>query len=448
MDELFDPVAYINTPRWQQVSLGLDRTRLMMQKLGNPQESLKFVHVAGTNGKGSTCAYIATVLQEAGYVTGLFTSPYIEVFEERIRVNGQNIPREALTEITLQVRAAAREVEAELGEHPTEFELMTAVALCYYAQCACDIVVLEVGLGGRLDSTNIIQASEVCVIARLGLDHTGLLGTTLAQIAGEKAGIIKPGASVVCYPQEPEAQAVIEEAAAAVGAACVAPDFDQLDLGTTQVLGSDEQMYIVRVFEYKGRRYHTSLLGSYQPCNAAVALEVLFALQARGWNISQEAIDLGIEKTLWPGRFEVYPRKAGEPWVVVDGGHNPQGVEALVETLGNVFPDKKPVVVLSVLADKDHRAMTTTLASVTKAFVAVEPPNMRALHTAELAAELREVCAACGRGDVVVQEAVDFNDAFARARALAGEDDVIAFSGSLYSVALEKAAINASQRAI
>ena len=227
----FDPIAYINTPRWQASRLGLERIRELLERLGRPQDRLKFVHVAGTNGKGSICAYLASILSAAGYRTGMFTSPYIERFEERIRVDGAMISPDELRDVTLAVREHAEAMAEETGDHPTEFELMTAVALEHFARFGCDIVVLEVGLGGRLDSTNVIDAPEACVIARIGLDHTALLGNTLAAIAGEKAGIIKEGSAVVSWPQEPEAMAVIEHAAAEHGCELRVPDFAQLEEG-------------------------------------------------------------------------------------------------------------------------------------------------------------------------------------------------------------------------
>ena len=193
MAEAFDPVAYINTPRWRSSRLGLDRTRELLAGLGNPQDKLRVVHVAGTNGKGSTCAFLASILQEAGYKTGLFTSPYIIEFADRIRVNGSNIAPDDLLDVTL----AVREIAEAMPDHPTEFELMTAVAFTHFAQQECDICVVEVGLGGRLDSTNVLEAPELCVITPIALDHTELLGDTLAAIAGEKAGIVKPGVPVV-----------------------------------------------------------------------------------------------------------------------------------------------------------------------------------------------------------------------------------------------------------
>ena len=206
----FDPVAYINEPRWQESRLGLDRIRALLERLGWPQDKLKIVHVAGTNGKGSTCAYLASVLRAAGYRTGLFTSPFIEAFEERIQVDGVAISRDDLMDATLAVKEHAEALAAQTGDHPTEFELMTAVALVHFARRGCEAVVLEVGLGGRLDSTNAIEAPEVSVVARIGRDHTAMLGNTLAAIAAEKAGIIKPGVPVVSWPQDPEAMAVVE----------------------------------------------------------------------------------------------------------------------------------------------------------------------------------------------------------------------------------------------
>ena len=227
----FDAIEYINTPRWLTSRLGLERIRELLDRLGRPQDRLKFVHVAGTNGKGSTCAFTASILAEAGFKTGLFTSPYVETFHERIRVNGRNISDEDLTAATLRVSECAEAMEAEGGEHPTEFELMTAVALVHFAHVGCDIVVLEVGLGGRLDSTNVIAASEVAAIVSIALDHTNLLGNTLAEIAHEKAGIVKEGSTVVSWPQEPSAMEVVEDAARRVGDKLVVPDFSQLSVG-------------------------------------------------------------------------------------------------------------------------------------------------------------------------------------------------------------------------
>lgn len=424
----FDPVAYINEPRWQESRLGLERIRDLLERMGRPQDRLKFVHVAGTNGKGSTCAFIAGVLQEAGYRTGLFTSPYIITFEERIRVDGENIAMDELRDVTLFVRKHAEDMAGETGEHPTEFELMTAVAFEHFARSQCDIVVCEVGMGGRLDSTNIIDVPEVCVITNIALDHTSMLGDTVEAIAREKAGIIKPGAQVVSWLQDnATAMNVIRDAAMACGADVVVPSFHALR--ERPVNGSK------RPFSYKGVEYTTQLLGTYQPFNAVVAIEAIEALRRCGWTVSDEALVKGIAETRWPGRFEVV--EAGPPTVIVDGGHNPQGAAVLAESLLDVFPDKRIVFVMSVLADKDYVGMIEQVAGLGSAFVCATPPNPRALSARDLAFAIRE---RVGK-KVRVEEACGFPTAMKRARELAGSDGVICAFGSLYSIAEIKAAL-------
>ena len=562
----FDAIEYINTPRWLTSRLGLERIRELLDRLGRPQDRLKFVHVAGTNGKGSTCAFTASILAEAGFKTGLFTSPYVETFHERIRVNGLNISDEDLTAATLRVRECAEAMEAEGGEHPTEFELMTAVALVHFAHVGCDIVVLEVGLGGRLDSTNVIAAPEVAAIVSIALDHTNLLGNALAEIAHEKAGIVKEGSTVVSWPQEPSAMEVVEDAARRVGDKLVVPDFSLLSVGKvtrgaalltrgtalereghtpcsdsprcaaelraehapraqelqagaeggstceagdlareapcsdsprcaaelraehaphaqelqtgagfdagfggrmprvvphepnvpsgTFVRAQDclsmayahrtpvsqvESAVPMRQFSYRGCEYATRLLGSYQPSNAAMAIEIAGALRERGWEIPDEAIARGIAETRWPARFEVLDQPAGMPTVVIDGGHNPQGAGVLADSLRDVFPGKRPVFLVGILADKDYRSMLRAVAPLASAFVCVTPPNPRALDAADLAEAIRETCDELGVC-VAVEVAGDFGDAVSAARKIAGSEGLICAFGSLYSIADVKAA--------
>lgn len=443
----FDPIAYINTPRWQASRLGLDRIRELLERLGRPQDRLNFVHVAGTNGKGSTCAYLASILSAAGYRTGMFTSPYIERFEERIRVDGVMISPDELRDVTLAVREHAEAMAEETGDHPTEFELMTAVALEHFARCGCDIVVLEVGLGGRLDSTNVIDAPEACVIARIGLDHTALLGNTLAAIAGEKAGIIKEGSAVVSWPQEPEAMAVIEHAAAEHGCELRVPDFAQLEEGAIRW---EDGASPFRSFSYKEwADLRTGILGSYQPQNATVALEAVDVLRGRGWRIPDEAVRAGVAQTCWPGRFEIVEGGSSPDGfaIVVDGGHNPQGARVLADSLAEVFPGCKPVFVIGVLEDKDYPRMLEDVLPLGSAFVCVTPDNPRALPAHKLARAIRWTgqdllgCSACVNPVV----ARDFEDAIRRARELAGSDGLICAFGSLYSVAALKEAVRATR---
>lgn len=425
----FDPVAWINAPRWQTSRLGLSRMVDLLERLGRPQDDLRFVHVAGTNGKGSVCAYLASVLQAAGYKVGLFTSPFILCFEERIRVNGESIRAEELARAVQAVRPAAEAVEADTGDHPTEFELMAAVAFEHFRAVGCDIVVLEVGLGGRLDATNVIDASEASVICRIGLDHTDLLGDTVAAIAGEKAGIVKPGCPVASWPQEREAMAIIEAVAAERGCELVVPDFSQL--AVEPLAGA-----ALRRFSWQGQEFETRLLGSYQPFNAALALETVRVLRGRGWDIPEEAEVAGIASARWPGRFEMV---AASPLTIVDGGHNPQGAEALAASLADLLGEEGRGSVdfaLGVLADKDYPAMVRAVAPWARSFSVYAPTSPRALSADELAACVREVLGEEGRADdVPVRVCAEAAEALRAARAAAGSQGVAVAFGTLYAIA-------------
>lgn len=414
----FDPVAYINEPRWRSSRLGLERIRELMDRLGNPQDDMRIVHVAGTNGKGSTCAFTEAILRNAGFKTGLFTSPYIIEFSDRIRIDGVNVSPEELAAATLEVRAQAEAME----DHPTEFELMTAVALVCFARADVMVAVLEVGLGGRLDSTNVVAAPEVCAIAPIAFDHTALLGSTLAAIAGEKAGIVKPGASVVSAPQDPEALAVIQAKCAEEGCELTVVD-------RTALAGTPDD------FSYGGFSHlHTKLRGSYQTENAALAIEIAQALRRRHFTISQMAIENGIAQASWPGRFEVVGH---DPEFVVDGGHNPQGARALAASLDLNYPGRDAVLLVGVLADKDYRPMLETVLPYAKAVVCIEPPNPRALPVADLAQVVRETVAALPHVDqraANVLEAATIERGVNAARMLAGPQGLVVAFGSLYSI--------------
>lgn len=366
----FDAIAYLTTSRWQTVSLGLTRTKELLAGLGNPQDALHFVHVAGTNGKGSTCAFIASVLEQAGYRVGLFTSPALYCFEERIKVDGEPITQDDLQVITLQIR----EVAEAMDEHPTEFELLTALAFSYFAREKCDIVVVEVGLGGRLDSTNVIKQPEVTVITPISLDHCELLGDTLEAIAREKAGIIKPGVPVVIAAQDLRALAVIEGAAKEAGSKLFIVD-------PLKVVGNTSD------FSYK--KYHDlqlGLVGSFQLQNAACALETLDVLQNQGWTIPEDAIREGMRLVCWPGRFEVV---CSDPLIIFDGAHNESGMKAFVETLGQRYPESYRIVITGVLADKDYASMARILVGVADQIITITPENPRALEAKEYAAVLQ-----------------------------------------------------------
>ncbi len=416
----FDPVAYLNKPRWRSMSLGLGRIAELLEKLGNPQNSLRFIHVAGTNGKGSTSAFLAQIMQEAGYKVGLFTSPYLITFEERIQINGEVISRDDLVQVTLQVCNIAE----DMAEHPTEFELMTAVAFLYFATKKCDIVVAEVGLGGRLDSTNIISRVEVSVITPIALDHCAVLGSTIAEIAQEKAGIIKPNVPVVSAPQTKEAKMVLEKVARSNNASIVFAD---------GAIRGDNGCFSYKTFE----KLTISLLGRYQRSNAVLALEAVRCLQEKGWNISRKALYRGLANTKWPGRFEIVSKK---PCIIVDGSHNEQGVVALLETLAYRYPNCPVVFVVGILEDKEHKKMLELLLGSACAFVAIPVDNPRALSASDLAHEAQMV-ATCQKRKVEIYESTSVTEGIEKAVALVCEGGVICACGSLYSVANIKRAV-------
>lgn len=432
----FDPIAYLQQPRWSAMRLGLDRVRALLEGLGRPQDRTRFVHVAGTNGKGSVCAYISSVLRESGYRTGCLTSPFIERFEEQIRVDGECIAPDELLRATL----AVREVADAMDDHPTEFELVCAVALLHFAQSACDIVVLEVGLGGRWDATNVIELPDVCVITRIGLDHTELLGDSAQAIAREKAGIVKCGTSVVTCPQEYDAREVLEDICVERQVNLVVMDESQLDVEPLRLgLESNDACDVVatasggascmRRFSYKGLLFETALLATYQPYNAALALEAVDALRRRGWNLPEQAVRDGIAAARWPGRFEVVCER---PLVIVDGGHNLQGAQALAESLREVLPGVRPVFVVGTLKDKDYRGMMREVASLGSFFVTVTPDNPRALSAEHLAETIRAMQPADAVGGVVTARTM--REAVAMALDHAGEAGVVCAFGSLYSI--------------
>ncbi len=405
-----EALNYINGTRWMGSRPGLSRVRELLDRLGRPQDRLKFVHIAGTNGKGSCAAMLASVLRSAGYRTGLYTSPYLFRFHERMQLNGEPIGGEALAEIVTQIRPQAD----AMADHPTEFELMTAAAFLWYERERADIVVLEVGLGGRLDATNVIDAPEAAVIMNIGLDHTEILGDTLEQIAGEKAGIFKPGCEAVAYQQSESVLAVLERKARETGAALHTADFSQLVPEFDSLEGQS--------FRYKGEPYALSLLGAHQLRNAAVVLETVEVLRRRGWQLSREDVEHGLYAAVWPARFELVSR---EPPFVVDGGHNPQCAESVRENLLHYFPGTRRVLLVGVLADKDYPALFAILNEAADAWVCVTPRSERALPAEKLAEHL-------ARFGKPVRCCASIPEGVETARELAGQDGMACAVGSLY----------------
>lgn len=357
---------YIHSISWKGSVLGLSRIISLMHDLGDVQNKLKVVHVAGTNGKGSTSAMLESILRHAGYRTGLYISPFIERFNERMCVNGEPIPDDTLAEITEYVKGFAE----KMPDHPTEFELITAIAFEYFYRSDCDIVVLEVGMGGRMDCTNVIDTAEVSVITGIALDHVAVLGNTEEAIAAEKAGIIKAGVPVVWGGTHAGAEQVIATKAMEMNSTLIKPDYT-----TLSILGCDLDRGIR--FDYKKRHnLAVQLRGSYQPHNAAIVLETVDALRMRGWNISEDAVVKGIAATTWRARFELLSR---DPIAVYDGGHNLEGVTAAAECIRLYFGDQKVVLLTGVMEDKDYLAMADVLAPLVQTVVTVTPDNPRSL---------------------------------------------------------------------
>ena len=407
-----ETLKYLQFDNWEQSEPGLARSSELLSLLGDPQKKLKFVHIAGTNGKGSTAAMLASVLQSAGYRTGLYTSPHLLRFHERMRVNGKEIDDKSLIALTNTVRNAAE----QMSEMPTGFEIMTAIAFLYFVQERCDIVSLEVGLGGRIDSTNVIPAPEVCVVMNIGLEHTAILGDTLEKIAAEKCGIIKRGAHAVLFGQTEGVEAVAREKCTQEGVTLTVTAQEKLERISSSLDG--------QVFKYRGRGpYHLRLLGEYQLLNALTVIDTCTALRSRGWEkLTDEAIDSGLSAARWPGRLELLRRS---PDFIVDGAHNPQCVDALMDSLAALYSGKKLIFLTGVLRDKDWQQMLRRALPLAKAFVVITPPSARALDENELAGWLR------AQGIEAIP-AAGTDDGVRRALAIAGKDDAICSWGSLY----------------
>lgn len=432
--EYFDAIKYITEPRWQQSRLGLERIEELLTRLDDPQEELSFVHVAGTNGKGSVSTYLASILQQADYKTGVLSSPSISNFTDQIKIDGNNISSEQLCAVAWDVKQEAEAME----DHPTEFELTTAVAFLYFARMACDIVVVEVGMGGRLDSTNVIAAPEVSVLTMIGLDHQEYLGDTLEEIAAEKAGIVKPGSPVVSWPQESMAKKVIEKVVLQQWSTLVFPDFDKLVMKAASLRPEEGQAFSYRQYQ----DLSTIMMGTYQPYNAALAIESIEVLRGQGWSVSEKAVRQGIREAYIPGRFEIL---ATDPYFIIDGAHNVEGARVLRESLERYFPGRKITFIVGVLEDKNYKALIEEIYPLGEAFVVIQPPSPRSLSNVELAKAIQTV------GEELSDQAISpeiyaansVSDAIQHVQCLADKNDIICACGSLYSIASIKEAIDA-----
>jgi len=390
---------------------------VLLEHLGNPQKSLKYVHVAGTNGKGSTVAFISNILIEAGYRVGVYTSPFIQRFTERIKINDQEIPEEEIANLADKIKIAVDNMQANNEGNITEFDLVTAMAFLYFAQHKCDIVVLEVGLGGRLDSTNIIDLPEVAVITTVSYDHMDILGNTLPQIAYEKAGIIKNGCEVVLYPQETGVETLFQNTCSEKNAQLHQVDFSKIISLSYGQFGQK--------FSYdKHNNLVISLLGDHQLGNAATAICAVEVLSSRGYTITEDNINKGLRNTRWGGRLEIVQNN---PLLLIDGAHNVQGVDSLKDCLIKYFPDSQFTFIIGVLADKEYKVMMEIIEPIAQRFITITPSSPRALSSQELATYLARY-----QKEIISFEGVE--EALLFCKDTCRQEELICAFGSLYYI--------------
>lgn len=400
----------------------LDRMRALLAALGNPHKKLKFVHVAGTNGKGSISAFTAKVLQFSGYHTGLFTSPYVVDFCERISINGENIPQAELCRIVSHVLGIEQELYLPEGETIGEFEFITACAMLYFAEQKCDIVVLEVGLGGRFDATNVIDTPEAAAMAHIALDHMDVLGNTIEQIASDKSYIVKYDSVLVNYPAQKESvNQILKKRCYNMNAKYIQapmPEILECSLNGTHCI-------------IDGHDIHLRMIGRHQAENAAAAYTILQVLQQKGWHITEQAVMEGFAAAVMPARQEIVQT---DPLLMIDGAHNIDGITALCETLDTMLPAGGISFILGMAADKQYEACVRMLTRRADTVYTVQPDSPRALSSSKLASVVREFSPY-----INVFDCGDVQSALKRAFRYAQEDDAIVVCGSLYVAGEAKA---------
>lgn len=403
--------------------LGLERMNMLLERLGRPEQGLQVIHVAGTNGKGSVCRYLYEALQENGYKAGMYISPYIQSFHERIQFDGGFITDQELELHTSQAVEKAEEMVKEGFDSPTEFEVVTAIAFLYFAAKKADFVILEVGLGGTGDSTNVVEKPLISIITSISYDHMQQLGNTLADIAGEKAGIIKAGVPVVSNVAQREAAAVIAKRAYEKG--CVLYDAAKLKYGIREesALGS---LFDMEIYGTDYSAVRISMAGRHQVENAKTALIALEILRKRGIiKVTRNKLYQGMEKARQPGRFEIFGQK---PMVILDGAHNEAGAKALRQTMESCCAGKDILIVAGMLADKETDKITEQLCGISGRFIAAQPDNPRKLPAEALAELLNQ------QGASSCEIAETAGEAFSMAMNRKPCPDVVLFAGSLYLI--------------
>ena len=417
-----EALEFIETSHKFGMRLGLDNSFKLLDLLGNPQDKLNFVHVAGTNGKGSVCSFVSNTLKEQGYKVGLYTSPYLETFTERIRLNGENIPEEDVARIISIMKDKIETMVKDGYAYPTEFEIETAMAFYYYWEQKTDYVVLEVGLGGRYDATNVIKSPLASVIVSLSLDHIGILGNTLAKIAYEKAGIIKEDGITVVYKQHKEAEDVIKEVCKDKNNKYIEADFNEIVIKKSDI---NSQVFDCTILGEKFENMEICLIGDHQVNNAVLALTVIKVLKDdRNIEISEEAIRKAFLNTRWPGRIE---KIKDNPIFIIDGAHNEDGAKSLSKALEKNFNGKKMTLLIGMLKDKDIDSVLEILMGKFDKVITTTPDSDRAMNCEELKEKIEKYVK-----DVTAIPNIE--DAVKYTLDSAKEDDIIISAGSLYMI--------------
>ncbi|MDB0440023.1 bifunctional folylpolyglutamate synthase/dihydrofolate synthase [Clostridioides difficile] len=418
-----EALEYISQTNKFGIRLGLENIGKLLELLGNPQETLNIIHVAGTNGKGSVCSFISNILRESGYKVGLYTSPYLETFTERIRVNGENIPQEDVARIITLIKEKIEVMVSQGYAYPTEFEVVTAMAFYYYSEQKVDFVALEVGLGGRYDATNIITKSLVSVITSISLDHTGILGDTIEKIAYEKAGIIRENGVVLVYDQTDEAKDVIKSVCKEKKAKYIEVNFDNINIKKSDI---NSQVYDCNVMGEVYNNLEIMLIGEHQINNSILAMSVLKYIKdtKKLDNVSEEYIRKGLITTKWPGRIEKIKES---PIFIIDGAHNEDGAKSLAKALDKHFNGKKLTLLIGMLEDKDIDGVLDILMPKFSKVVTTTPNNPRAINSDILKEKiLKYVSDVTSKHEI--EEAVNYT------LETSNKDDIIISAGSLYMI--------------
>ena len=395
--------------------LGLDSIKSLLNELENPQEDLTFIHIAGTNGKGSILAYLSSVLTEAGYRTGRYVSPTVMEYLERFQIDGKYMEKEEFAEITCNVKQAAERLMEKGRPSPTAFEIETAIAFLYFKKHGCDFVVLEAGMGGRLDATNIVENTKLCIFASVSMDHIGVLGDTLEEIAEDKAGIIKKGSSVVSAKQSDTVWNVLKQTAEEMNCPITASDPEKVQIISR---GLEEQHFSYKEFE----NMTICLAGQHQIENAVTVLEAVRTLRSMGVDIGAEAVKSGLEKTQWPGRFTILEK---EPLVIADGAHNADAAKRLAQNMDMLLPGKKATAVMGVFKDKEYEKIIEIMAPYLQYVYAIDLPNRERTLKKEI------LCGALEKAGVEAEAKETAEEALRQAKQREKKDGVILVFGSL-----------------